>query len=128
MSDDLVNVCYQNSVIQCLYNSEYFREDLFKFDTYLAIYCNMDAADSNLKLSPEEKSSIKLLHGLKELYGKLTFAQKRSQASHMLQKEITKVFDKGRQQDSHAFLVYLLDNLNIALEKITKFQAESSIC
>ena len=30
MSDDLVNVCYQNSVMQCLYNSE-FLEKIFCF-------------------------------------------------------------------------------------------------
>ena len=30
MSDDLVNVCYQNSVMQCLYNSEFFREKIFR--------------------------------------------------------------------------------------------------
>ena len=46
MSDDLVNVCYQNSVIQCLYNSDFFREDLFKFDEYLStflmlLYCSL---------------------------------------------------------------------------------------
>jgi ubiquitin C-terminal hydrolase len=124
MSDDLVNVCYQNSVIQCLYNSEFFREKLFEFNEYLSILNDVDENNEVMKLSIEEQSAIKLLHGLKHLYGQLTYSQRVSHASHDLQKEITKVFEKGRQQDSHAFLVYLLDNLNTALEKIKSVYAE----
>ena len=117
MSDDLVNVCYQNSVMQCLYNSEFFREKIFSFGNFGDVP-DILADEAAAELSNEEKSAVRVFSKLKKLYSQLTYSQKSSHASHDLQKEITQVFDKGRQQDAHAFLVYLLDNLNTAVEKL----------
>ena len=113
MSDDLVNVCYQNSVMQCLYNSEFLGENIPALGTFRHF-----GDEAAAELSNEEKSAVRVFSKLKKLYSQLTYSQKSSQASHDLQKEITQVFDKGRQQDAHAFLVYLLDNLNTAVEKL----------
>jgi ubiquitin C-terminal hydrolase len=114
MSNDLVNVCYQNSVMQCLYHSDFIREMMFSLDDALGAEKAMGTEEAK----SSECASTNLFHDLKRLYGALTFAQRSSQASHELQNEIVKVFEKGKQQDAHAFLVYLIDNLSTALEKM----------
>ena len=84
MSNDLVNVCYQNSVMQCLYHSDSIREMMFALD-------NGATAEQNKET---EQSSTNLFSKLRQLYGALTFGQRSSQASHELQSEIVKVFEK----------------------------------
>ena len=134
MSADLVNVCYQNSVMQCLYHSDLIRDFMFRLnDPSTRSGEEEDGGAEEGKLpdtsaeedqpalrrfnTAEMTSASNLLHGLKKLYGALTFSQRSAQASHVLQKEIIQRFEKGKQQDAHDFLVYLIDNLSTALDK-----------
>eukprot|EP00945_MAST-04E_sp_MAST-4E-sp1_P008008 g8008.t1 len=100
--------------MQCLYHSDFIREMMFSLDDALGAEKAMGTEEAK----SSECASTNLFHDLKRLYGALTFAQRSSQASHELQNEIVKVFEKGKQQDAHAFLVYLIDNLSTALEKM----------
>ena len=56
MSDDLVNVCYQNSVMQCLYNSEF----LGKIQLWQLWGRSRHFGKQAAELSNEEKSAIRV--------------------------------------------------------------------
>ena len=89
--DGLVNVCFQNSVLQSLFHARDLREDIL-------------ALNIVRKDSPE----ISVFANLQAALGKLGSGVSSNFATHELQKTLPSYdFGSGRQQDANEFLGYL---------------------
>lgn len=109
MRNGLINVCYQNSLLQCLFHTDQLRAALcharqdLKDDS-----AELQATASETKVSRADiEDSAALSHRIFDyvriLFAKLLVCSDMNQATHVLQDLITPAFfERNKQQDSHS--------------------------
>ena len=98
--DGLMNICFQNSVLQSLYQARTFR------DTLIGMYEGKEQTSSAL-----ETREIQVTKTLSSIFGRIGCSSSRTMYTHDLQQALPKMepedFGSGKQQDANEFWNYL---------------------
>ena len=116
MRNGLVNVCYQNSLLQCLFHTDQLRAALCQTRQVLAASIpsdpeqNVPGGEAKSSGGIDSRDSIALSRHIfgcvQMLFARLLVATDSSQATHVLQDLITPTyFERNKQQDSHSVRV-----------------------
>ena len=102
MEPGLVNVCYQNSVLQTLFMTRPFCENLISLENFFGL---LDADNNTESITP-------VTSAVQNLFTELQFSQKAVHNTARLQNCLPEFYRSGKQQDTGEFRTFLMEKLS----------------
>jgi hypothetical protein len=134
MKDGLINICYQNSMLQALFASHEFRRGILALDIPSPAQLKAGGKEGEEgkegreekegkmglgggEITEEVEQALSLLRYFQDVFARLSLSQDVVQATHDLQKALPEhTFASGRQQDTYDFYQFLFAQLEAGLK------------
>eukprot|EP00941_MAST-03F_sp_MAST-3F-sp1_P005093 g5093.t1 len=126
MQDGLINVCYQNSVLQALFMTTELRSALLSLPYGRKALAYAGVPLDSISSSKGEHGSLYILTALQQLFARLELTQRPLLTTHALQRCLPNRFSNGKQQDSTEFRTFVMEALEASQRVMSNLQMQPS--